>query len=242
MTADDIDGDGVMNSADVDDDNDRLIEIRNLEMFNNIRFNLAGTTYDDEDADTGTGDAGVDAGCPAAGCNGYELMVNLDFAETSSYASGNVNTTWCPDTSNNCIDTTSGFPGIGAASGDTGGFAGIFEGNGNSISNFYSRNTANTDDANIGLFASTNGGTIRNIAVVDANLFGGTAADRIGGLVGNNTGTIIASSASVSGTGTSNADGGAGANDGVGGLVGQNEGTIIASSARLACSWGGSRE
>ena len=33
---------------DVDEDNDGLIEIRNLEMFNNIRYNLAGTSYDDE--------------------------------------------------------------------------------------------------------------------------------------------------------------------------------------------------
>ena len=192
---------------DIDSDDDGLIDIRNLEMFNNIRNNLAGTGY--------AGIADPDGGCPGAGCNGYELMVNLDFALTASYESGTVNSIWCPDTSNNCIGTTqAGFPGIGPASGDTGGFTGIFEGNGNSISNFYSRNTANTNNANIGLFTVVNtGGTIRNIAVVDANLFGGTAADRIGGLVGNNTGTIIASSASVSGTGTSNADGGAGAND-----------------------------
>ena len=175
-----------------------------------------------------------------------------------------VNSTWCP-VSSNCIGTTqAGFPGIGAASGDTGGFTGIFEGNGNSISNFYSRNTANTNNANIGLFTVVNsGGTIRNIAVVNANLFGGTALDRIGGLVGfNNTGTIIASSASGSADGgdgnfnavgglvgnnvgsiiasyaTGSADGGVGASENVGGLVGSNAGTITASYATVNANGG----
>ena len=206
---------------DIDVDDDGLIEIHNLEMFNNIRNNLAGTRYDD-----GSDSLAGARGCPVAGCNGYELMVNLDFADVSSYASAAVNTTWCPVPST-CIGTTqAGFPGIGPASGDSGGFTGIFEGNGNSISNFYSRNTADTDDANIGLFNRVNGtGIIRNIAVVDANVFGGMAADRIGGLVGDNEGTIIAGSASGS------ADGGDGIDDFVGGLVGQNTGTIIASYA-----------
>ena len=226
---------------DIDSDDDGLIDIRNLEMFSNIRFNLAGTTYDDEDADT-PGDLGITTGGPTSATTacqtdpdgdtfflcGYELMGNLDFAQASSYESGTVNATWCPDTSNDCVNTTgAGFPGIGPATGDTGGFTAIFEGNNNSISNFYSRNTANTNNANIGLFALINdGGTIRNLAV-EANVFGGTATDRIGGLVGyNNTGGIIVASSA-----TGSADGGAGATDRVGSLVGQNEGTIIASSA-----------
>ena len=227
---------------DIDSDDDGLIDIRNLEMFSNIRFNLAGTTYDDEALDTGTGDPGITTGGPTVATTacqtdpdgdtfflcGYELMGNLDFAHVSSYASGAVNTTWCPDASNNCVNTTgTGFPGIGAATGSTGGFTGIFEGNDNSISNFYSRNTANTNNANIGLFALNEGGTIRNITV-EANVFGGTALDRIGGLVGVNTigATITASSASGS------VDGGDGDSDIVGGLVGRNDGgTIIASYA-----------
>ena len=205
---------------DIDADNDGLIDIRTMEMFNNIRFNLAGTTYDDEAADSGTGDIGVTTGGPTSATTacptdpdrdgvylcGYELMADLNFAQGSSYASGTVNSTWCPNTSNNCIGSTSqaGFPGIGPATGTTSGFTGIFEGNDNSISNFYSRNTANFYNANIGLFALNEGGTIRNIAV-EANLFGGTGLDFIGGLVGwNNSGTITASSASGS------ADGGEG--------------------------------
>ena len=73
---------------DIDSDNDGLIDIRNLEMFSNIRFNLAGTTYDDEAADSDTGDIGITAGGPTSATTactsdpdgdgiylcGYELM------------------------------------------------------------------------------------------------------------------------------------------------------------------------
>ena len=118
-----------------------------------------------------------------------------------------------------------GFPGIGAASGNTGGFNAIFEGNGNTIANFYSRNTAGT--AYTGLFRSTDSNAqIRSLGVTNGNVYGGIgASDQVGVLVGVNRGTIIASSASGS------ADGGAGNTDGVGGLVGNNAGTIIASYA-----------
>ena len=232
--------------TDIDADDDGLIDIRNLDMFNNMRFNLAGTTYDDEAADSGTGDIGIITGgptsatanCPTDSNNdgiflcGYELMGDLDFAQGSSYASGTVNTTWCPDTSNNCIGSSSqaGFPGIGPVTGGLGvtGFTGIFEGNGNSISNFYYRDTANTNHAYIGLFTYSSG-TIRNIAV-EANLFGGTVrgarfGNRIGGLVGyNRGGTITASSTSGS------VNGGDGGGNEVGGLVGDNRGTTITAS------------
>ena len=45
LIAGDIDGDGVSQSIDVDDDNDGLIEITNATELNNIRHNLAGTGY-----------------------------------------------------------------------------------------------------------------------------------------------------------------------------------------------------
>ena len=51
----------------------------------NMRHNLAGTSYDDEKADTGTGhDTGDSTGCPpvvssVGGCIGYELTTDLDF-------------------------------------------------------------------------------------------------------------------------------------------------------------------
>ena len=88
----DTDGDNVPDYMDVDDDNDGLIDIHTLDDLNNIRHNLAGTSYktgDDDDGDTD--------GCPASGCNGYELMNDLDFANIESYASGIVNPAWRPE-------------------------------------------------------------------------------------------------------------------------------------------------
>ena len=169
--------------TDIDADDDGLIDIRNLDMLNNIQFNLAGTAYDDNvnPAITTGGPTVATTACPIDPDGdtfflcGYELMGNLDFTQASSYESGTVNTTWCPDASDNCIGivTDEGFPPIGPTTGIT-GFTGIFEGNDNSISNFYSRNIANTDAIRFGLFGINEGGTIRNIAV-HANLFGGTA-------------------------------------------------------------------
>ena len=73
--------------TDIDDDDDGLIEIWTLEQLHNIRYNLAGTSYDDEEADTGTdADTGVTTGAPTAATTdcttatnsvylcGYELM------------------------------------------------------------------------------------------------------------------------------------------------------------------------
>ena len=234
----DTDGDTVMNGSDVDNDNDGLIEIYNLDMFNSIRDNLNGTGY------AGVLNPALAAlGCPGTGCNGYELMVNLDFAQGSSYASGAVNTTWCPDTSNNCIGTTQeGFPGIGAASSvSTDGFNAIFEGNGHSISNFYSRNTSCTATGGAacytGLFRLTSiNARIRNLAVTNANVYGRAGNDdELGGLVGRlgHAANIITASCT-----TGSADGGSGV-DNVGGLVGYNSGGTITGGYSTAITNGG---
>ena len=82
----------------------------------------------------------------------------------------------------------------------------------------------NSDDGIISA-SYTTGGT------ADGGM-GGT--DRVGGLVGNNTGTITASY-----TIGSTADGGIGNGDRVGGLVGENSGSIIASYASNSTADGG---
>ena len=223
--------------GDVDGDDDGLIDIYTLDMFDNMRLNLAGTSYNGV---TTGGPTSMTANCTTDPDSdgiflcGYELMGNLDFALPASYESETVNGTWCPAPLSDCIGSTSqaGFPGIGPATGYT-GFTGIFEGNGNSISNFYSRNTANTDAVRIGLFNINTGGTIRNIAV-EANVFGGTNREWIGGLVGyNNSGRITGSSASGS------TNGAAGDDDNVGGLVGYNNGGSITESSASGNANGG---
>ena len=73
----------------VDFDGDGLIEIHDLTMLHNIRYNLTGTSYKTAAAATG-----VTTGCPDAGCNGYELVSDLDFDTDGD------GTTWSGDSTN----------------------------------------------------------------------------------------------------------------------------------------------
>ena len=63
----DDDDDTVPDTTDVDDDGDGLIEITTASELNNMRHNLAGTTYDDEEADISPADAG-DSNAAARSC------------------------------------------------------------------------------------------------------------------------------------------------------------------------------
>ena len=233
---DDDDGDTVLDTDDVDDDNDGLIEVHDLDMFDHIRHNLAGTSYKagSSVADNRTGapeaatndckTATVDGGKSFYLC-GYELTGNLDFAQASSYASNTVNDNWRPlDADNNAAApnnaVNSGFVG-------TTDFNAIFEGNGHSISNLYSRGSGSR-----GLFRKTiSTATIRNVGIENSNLYGVSDSDMVGSLVGWNQGNIIASHAHQRGSVR-----GGGTNDYVGGLVGLNSGRIIASYAKVSAN------
>ena len=241
ITDDDSDSEDTVDRLDVDDDNDGLIEINTLDDLHNIRYNLAGTSYKTNAADTGNIN-----GAPGSGLKGYELTRDLDFNDPASYSSGMVNTAWT---------TGSGWLPIGdnSTGNDNTRFSGILEGNGHKITNLMiSRDmtyiglfgfigttgqvrnlgienavadyTGNSDSANyIGLLAGWSGGT--NVAVHTSGIAdgGNGNSDRVGGLVGWNTGTITACYS------TGIADGGDGNDDYVGGLVGWNTGTITAS-------------
>ena len=233
ITDPDDDGDEVLDTNDVDSDGDGLIEIHNLDMFNHIRYNLAGTTYKAGSSATASilgAPASLTANCKTASGGvylcGYELMRDLDFNEDSSYATGSTNkSVWQPNNSDSSMATNAGFVGIDSGFGGD-DFAGIFEGNGYTISNLYSRNTDDmspgdgTDGspiARVGLFKSTEAkATIRNLGVVDARLYGSASDnEQIGSLVSKNKGTILACHA------TGEANGGDGV-DTIGGLVGVN--------------------
>ena len=200
----------------VDADGDTLIDISSLERLHNMRHNLAGTSYKTSSGATGImcGTAGTIA------CTGYELIRSLDFADSASYDSNNINTAWRPNTLDPDDATNVGWEPIGDA---TTAFATTFEGNGHTISNLYARRAGA-----VGLFGQTNtGATIRNIGIIDNATYGSSSnSDYVGGLVGrNNGGSIIASYA------TGDVDGGGGNADFVGGLVADNRGTITASYA-----------
>ena len=167
LTADtDDDADGTDDATDVDDDNDGLIEIATADELNNIRHNLAGTTYDDEEADSVTGDVGDNTGGPTAATDhcktatdsvflcGYELTADIDLA-ASDQDSG---------------DADSNFEPI------TGAFTAVFDGNGHAISNLQITKT-NADDASAALFDDCNGSVIRNLRLPNANLASTSDAD-----------------------------------------------------------------
>ena len=229
----DIDGDSVLNVDDVDDDNDGLIEIHNLDMFDHIRHNPGGTSYRSGSTATANTqgapeEATDDCKTVTAGVYlcGYELARDLDFSDEKSYAVGSAKkSAWQPNKADPDSATNEGFVGIDA-------FAGTFEGNGYSISQLYGRSIngqpGSDSETYIGLFANTTDtATIRNMGVAKARLYGDLGFDYVGALVGVNYGSIVACYAKG---GTLN--GGAGTSR-VGGLVGFNNdnGSIVASYA-----------
>ena len=70
----------------VDNNNNGLIEIANPTEFNNIRYNLAGTSYKTSSIATG-----FTRGCPNNICRGYELTANIDLSGNWSPIGNNSN-------------------------------------------------------------------------------------------------------------------------------------------------------
>ena len=184
-------------------------------------------------------DAAEGMGC-AEGCQGYELTRNLDFKSSGSYTSGAVNERW---TSGN------GWLPIGVGN----SFGSTFDGNDRTIANLYiSRSGTNQPDA-AGLFYASHGNTYQ-IGLVNADISG---MGHVGGLVGENSGTISSSYTTGSVSGQSSTGGLVGSNAGnitssystsrissredgaVGGLVGNNGGNITSSYAtgRVSGEW-----
>ena len=204
------DGDGFINEIDVDDDNDGLIEIATETEFNNVRLNLEGTGY----KDSGTFNDGLDGnttGCPNAGtgCNGYELVADIDLSGTWTPI-GTFTATF--DGNNNRIS------GLRISSGSNVGIFSIL--NNATIKNLKLANVDIDGGSNIGaLAAQVNNSTISNIELIgDANQTASTTeingtGVNVGGLVGAfRSGTIIDASSSLTIKG---------AGDNTGGLVGQ---------------------
>ena len=193
---DDSDNDLIADRVDVDDDNDGLIEINSLVELNNVRYNLAGTSYDDEEADTGAGDAGDTTGAPtaatancAAATNGvylcgYELATDLDFDRNSNGSTidtaiaagfsgaldaGDAAAPYFAVDANNRGGWVPIGPGGGADAAAilANSFNAIFEGNNNTISNLASIR----DLTHMGLFGRVGAnGHIRNLGLIDVGI------------------------------------------------------------------------
>ena len=241
--------------ADIDANDDGLIEVSTLEQLNAIRYDLDG-----DGTPSGSGVSAYEAAfsllagqvgsCGNGGtittCSGYELTVSLDFAGTKwenpsggTFSGTRVTGGWLPI-------------GDNSTSSDASRFGAIFDGNNNMISNiFIDRSSTNY----AGLFGYLGeDAEVRNLGVVGGSVTGGGSFPTGGPLAGSNRGTITACYATgtaeeiesfssvgglvgVNGTGgtisscyaTGNATTEGGAST-VGGLVGVNSngGTIIA--------------
>ena len=195
------DNDGIEQDVDIDKDGDGLIEICDLEGLYEMRYVPDGSGY------TTSTTAGINrTGCSST-CTGFELTRNLDFSDDGSYRTPANRVIY---TVNNADDT--GWEPIGTSSNP---FNARFEGNEHTISNL----RINRSMDNIGLFGVTDTATdIADIGLLNVRIIGGTS---VGGLVGDNSGSITQSYATGSVRGTNL----------VGGLVGDNFHSIAQSYA-----------
>ncbi len=176
----DPDGDGCKNSEDTDDDNDGLIEIATAQELDNMRHNLAGTSYNDgSTASTAGGPASATDYCDTATNNvylcGYELVADIDFAGPDGYPEGHDD-----DTDDN-IDLNGNADGnftpIGTVTGTNfPAFTARFHGNGHAISHldiqhsYTAPNNSDTKSTRVGFFTSCENTTIRDIFFVNPSL------------------------------------------------------------------------
>jgi hypothetical protein len=197
-------GGGDNDIAKADSDGDGLIDIFTLQQLDWMRNDLSGASRHD-------GVSGDSSGCPPAGCNGYELMADLDFDTNASGTadSGDSYYDYDGDLSNN------GWLPIGTMAAP---FLADFAGNYHSISNLYIDRTnadAETAGNDIGLFGYVGDGFTRtdftNLELSgNATLISG--GKDVAALVGYGSSVFfdnITVAATVTGTGTN-----------VGGLVG----------------------
>ena len=172
-----------------DTDGDGLIDISSLAQLDAVRYDLDGngwaTASDRAAYRTAFPNGGSTMGCPGAGCIGYELAADLDFAG-SAYAAA---PGWTP-------------LGVDAAGAAT-AYSAVFEGNNRTISNlFIELTTATTAGGGyVGLFGSTSG-TVRNVGLVNpsiSNTRSGGGSPTTGALIGEVAANGVVSDSYVQG-------------------------------------------
>ena len=249
-------------TGDYDADDDGLIEVSNLAQLNAIRFDLDGGGSAGSSAYIRAFHSAMSGmGCPTAGCNGYELISNLDLSGTEWVPIGDsdhrFNTTFDGNghiVSNMSMTRSEAHSGLfgytdtegvirnirlvavnlSSRGSSTGGLIGYHRG---TVSGSYvSGNVTSTSIwDNLGGLVGNNQGTISSSYSAAHVSAGYRLASNVGGLAGYNRGTINGSYATGSVSGSSSSDG-------VGGLVGGNEGTINGSFAAGSVSSGSGGE
>ena len=203
-------------AADYDLDDDGLIEIVDLAQLHALRWDLDG---DGSSTDAGYAaaypGAAAGMGCPADGCEGYELTADLDFDTDGSGVA---------DAGDDYWNGGSGWEPIGTSNAAGEAYDATFEGNGHVIANLH---IDRDDTSYVGLFGATgSSGVVRNVGLPGMDVTGNSV---VGGLVGWNQGRIEKSYAS----------GGVTTDDSTtGGLVGWNAGRVVASYSSATVAGG----
>ncbi len=156
--------------ADVDIDNDGLIEISTLQELDLMRYDLAGASLN-----------GDSTGCPATGCNGYELVADLDFDTNGNGVADDGDLFWNNGEGWEPLGDTDGYASYGQKK-ITGAMTAKFSGNGFAINNLY----INRPNRNwVGLFANIYESSIDNITLINANVAGINATGILAGGINN---------------------------------------------------------
>ena len=171
----------VLQSTGHDRDADRLLEVSSLAQLDAIRHDLDGNgtpSRSGADAYAAAFPGSTAEGWCSKGCRGYELTADLDF-DTNGNGTADAGDAYWND--------GAGWTPIGSNGREwlstRGTFRGAFDGNGHRIENLF----IHAPEAVFsGLFGSSRG-KIRRVAVVHADVTGGTAA---GALVGVNRGSV----------------------------------------------------
>ncbi len=221
-----------------DADGDGLIEVWNATMLDNMRYDLAGTSYK-----TSAMDAGDSSGCPAGGCNGYELMANIDLLPMlDANRSGEINKTTVTVAGKDhaVIDVGSDKDTSWSPVGDDADpFTGTFEGNGNTIANLWV-NISTSGDVYVGLFGVTGGSAeIRNVGVISGGIFSSSGFfSYSGGLVGFSSDSLTITNSYFSGSGDVTSSSAAAADSLSGGLVGSSSSSLTITNSYFSGSGG----
>ncbi len=183
-----------------DDDRDGLIDISTATMLDNMRYDLAGTSYK-----TSATDPGDSSGCPAGGCNGYELTANIDLLnllDTNGNGQIDKTTVTVADVMHRVIDVSSGQDESWVPVGNNANrFTGTFEGNGRTIANLWV-NISPSGDHHAGLFGVTGDSVaIRNVGVVSGGVSASATFSYSGGLVGLSSSSLTITNSYFSGNG-----------------------------------------
>ncbi len=185
----DDDNDGTLDTADVDDNDNGLIEIYTLDDLARLRDDLNGDGEDDGNISDVTA-VGAE-GCPVPdGCRGYELMRSLNFSDADSYATGSGSSDnqavwtnrsgngWQPIGSCTAVDVVNLFV-VRCRSYVS--YAAVFDGRDHTLADLFISGPSTIRILGLGLFGAFNG-SLQNLHLRNATINFGF--DGVGALVG----------------------------------------------------------